>query len=169
MNKKKTISKISEMLAYVLKTTTRRENACLYMSALLFALISDHLDAKPKLVTGTLSIGERLIFSHVPIKPILESGKDFSGIWDGHCWVEVQGIICDPSIFSTIFSSLNKPNLQQLFKQAFNGKPDYLIGSSKKLADMSIFYKKREELKDEDATLLIQSGYETGIFTKKSI
>lgn len=111
----------------------------------------------------------RLIFSHVPIKPILESGKDFSGIWDGHCWVEVQGIICDPSIFSTIFSSLNKPNLQQLFKQAFNGKPDYLIGSSKKLADMSIFYKKREELKDEDATLLIQSGYETGIFTKKSI
>lgn len=32
---------------------------------------------------------------------------------------------------------------------------------------MSIFYKKREELKDEDATLLIQSGYKTSIFTKK--
>ncbi|EBK4232657.1 hypothetical protein DLP89_23625, partial [Salmonella enterica] len=64
---------------------------------------------------------------------------------------------------------LKKPNLQQLFKQAFNGKPDYLIGSSKKFADMSIFYKKREELKDEDVTLLIQSGYKTSIFTKKSI
>ncbi|EAS1081392.1 hypothetical protein FCF62_22975 [Salmonella enterica] len=90
---KKTISKNSEMLAYVLNTTTRRENASLYMSVLLFALIRDQLDAKPKLVTGTLSIGERLIFSHVPIKPILNSGKDFSGIWDGHCRVEVQGII----------------------------------------------------------------------------
>ena len=69
------------------------------MSALLFAQINDNLPVTPRFVTGSLTLNNRLIFSHDPILPALSSAHDLSALWNGHAWVEIENLIFDSSIF----------------------------------------------------------------------
>lgn len=160
------IQQINDYMINVLEAITQKERTCLYMGALLFAQIHDNLNVKPRFVTGTLTVSKRQVFSHAPIKPLLASGKDFLGQWDGHAWVEVEGVICDPSIFWTIYSSETAPDLQKLIEKTFKGKHDYLIGSRTKLEKIGVFYKEYEELSNANATLLINSGLQAGFIAE---
>ncbi|MBV6819930.1 hypothetical protein KWG64_18460 [Rahnella sp. PD12R] len=159
---KENIQIINELVINVLDSSTKKEGTCLYMGALLFAQINDNLKIKSKLVVGTLTVSNKLVFSHKPIQPLLKSEKDFSGKWDGHAWVEVEGIIIDPSVFWTINSPEVSPDFRKLFEKTFKGTPDYLIGSRVNLEKIGVFYKQHEELSDADATLLIKSGLQAG-------
>ncbi|MFS7244243.1 hypothetical protein AB6880_00835 [Rahnella inusitata] len=74
--------------------------------------------------------------------------------------------IFDAPIFWTIYSSKTPEELQSLFNRAFNGKHDYLIGTRTLLEKSGVFYKAFEELSDCDVTILINSGFNTGIFDR---
>ncbi|BEO32545.1 hypothetical protein SMQE01_13100 [Serratia marcescens] len=163
---KEQIKQINEIMKEVLGITNKKEGVCLYMGALLFAQIHDNFELKPRFVTGSLTLYDRLVFAHKPIKPVFSAGSDFSGIWDGHAWVEVDDYIFDASIFWTIYSSNTPEELQSLFNLAFNGKRDYLIGSRTLLEKSGVVYKAFEELSDGDATILINSGFNAGIFDR---
>lgn len=163
---KEQISQIQELMNEVLLITTKKDGACLYMGALLFALMHDNLKLKPRFVAGSLTLCDRLVFEHKPIKPVLSAGTDFSGDWDGHAWVEVGDYIFDASIFWTIYSSKTPEELQFLFISVFDGKHDYLIGSRALLEKSGVVYKAFEELSDGDASILINSGCAAGIFDR---
>ncbi|PIF06857.1 hypothetical protein [Candidatus Pantoea floridensis] len=160
------IQQINEIMKEVLAITNKKEGVCLYMGALLFAQIHDHFDLKPRFVTGSLTLYDKLVFAHKPIKPVFSGGSDFSGLWDGHAWVEVDNYIFDASIFWTIYSSKIPLELQSLFNYAFDGKHDYLIGSRTFLEKSGVVYKVFEELSDSDANILINSGFNAGIFDR---
>jgi hypothetical protein len=162
MEMKEFIEEVQMIMSGVIDISTHKNGACLYMGALLFANINDRFPVKARFVTGSLTVNNRLIFSHEPIKPVLNSGMDFSGQWNGHAWVEVDGYIFDPSIFFTIYSPTTAKELQALFKTTFKCK--YLLEPAIKLERKCIFYKEYEELADADATVLINSGLKLGFF-----
>ncbi|MCA8601948.1 hypothetical protein [Escherichia coli] len=160
------IQQIQEMMIDLLEKTNKKESACLYMTALLCAVIQDNLSVTPRFVTGSLTLNKRLVFSHEPIRSILISGRDFSGDWDGHSWVEIEDYIFDPSIFWTIYSQSTPQDLQTEFENAFNGKYSFLIGSRTELEKLGVIYKIDEELSNDAISTLINSGCVAGFFDK---
>ncbi|EAR5551183.1 hypothetical protein PJ305_004401 [Salmonella enterica] len=160
------LQQIQERMIDLFETTNKKEGACLYMAALLCAVIQDNLPVTPKFVTGSLTLKKRLVFSHEPIRPVLISGHDFSGRWDGHSWVEVEDYIFDPSIFWTIYSQSTPQDLQTEFENTFNGKYSFLIGSRTELEKLGVVYKVYEELSNDDISILINSGCVAGFFDK---
>lgn len=166
MHTREYLQEIQGMMIYLLGKTNKKEGACLYMGALLYAAIQDNLPVTPRFVTGSLTLKKRLVFSHEPIQSVLISGRDFSGRWDGHSWVEVEDYIFDPSIFWTIYSQSTPQDLQTEFENTFNGKHSFLIGSRTKLEKLGVIYKVYEELSNADITILINSGCVAGFFDK---
>lgn len=159
---KEDIKSINDIIQFVMGKSCRIDNTCLYSSALLYSLVKDNTHLNPKLVAGSLKLNDGIIFSNDPILPVISSGQDFSGNWNGHAWVEVDELILDASIFMTIKSKSTPHTLQQKFDKIFKGKPDYLIGSRSLLEQSGLFYKSHEEFSNFDATVLLNSGYKAG-------
>ncbi|HEH9441916.1 TPA: hypothetical protein SIA39_003987 [Aeromonas sobria] len=136
--------------------------SCLYMSAILAAMMHDHLSVETRFVTGSLSIAGCKVFSHQPIKQMLTKNSDLIGLWDGHAWVEVDDLIFDLSIFRTVFSTAVSPRIQNLFESRFIRGTAYLIGQKHKLEEIGIDYTSLEILSDDDATKFIQSADRMG-------
>lgn len=134
------------------------DGSCLYMSALLAAMITDHLPREARFVTGSLEVAGSTIFSHTPIKPKLTQNSHVIKQWDGHAWVELDDFIFDLSIFRTIFSRASPPRIQSLFEARFHRDTAYLVGQKCKLIEKEMEYTALEQLSDDDATTLIQNA-----------
>ncbi|HIF9066903.1 TPA: hypothetical protein ACX6Q5_002497 [Photobacterium damselae] len=152
---------VKEVL-YMAETITQNfkplDGSCLYMSAMLAAIMNDHLHVEARFMTGSLSVAETKIFSHQPIKPILSQMKGVVGEWDGHAWVEVDDLIIDLSLFRTVFSQIASPRIQSLFEARFDRGTTYLVGQKQKLIKMGVEYAPLELLSDDDATIFIQNA-----------
>jgi len=136
------------------------------MSALLAGTISDTTDIEFQVVTGSMSASGKSIFKHTPIKESLSSGKDVNlPVWDGHCWVKLKGdIICDPSLFKTIFSPLASENIKSIFRQHFKETTLYLIGQPHRLADKHIYYEEKEILQTKEIDFIIGNIQRLGLW-----
>lgn len=134
------------------------DGSCLYMSALLAAMINDNLPVETRFVTGSLTVAGSTIFSHTPIKPKLTQNLHVIEQWDGHAWVELDDFIFDLSIFRTVFSRASPPRIQSLFEARFHRDTAYLVGQKCKLIEMEMKYTALEQLSDVEATTLIQSA-----------
>lgn len=139
------------------------DGSCLYMSAILAAMINDHLPVATRFVTGSLSVAGSKIFAHQPIKPKLNQKSGLIAQWDGHAWVEVDDLIFDLSIFRTVFSTAASPHIQTLFEERFDRGTAYLIGQNHKLIEMGVEYTSLELLSDDDATIFIQNADRIGL------
>ena len=155
--------KIADMAEMIIEKFKPTHGACLYMSALLVAMINDHLTTKAKFVTGTLNVGGITIFSHSPLKEILSSNENYISDWDGHAWVSVPGFIIDLSIFQTIYSEKTPNRIQNAFSSRLDRHPKYLIGQESKLVKTGIIYKELEVLNDDHATLFIENADRLGL------
>lgn len=156
---------INEIVGFgkaILENMPAVHGACLYISAMLVAMINDNTDLKAKLVTGSLAVKGTTIFSHSPITKLLSSGSDSMSSWDGHSWVNVSDIIFDFSVFRTVYSEITPNDIQQVFNETF-GQISYLIGQNNKLEEMQVIYTQLEELTDADVTALIQSADHIGL------
>jgi hypothetical protein len=156
------ITKIVESGKVILEKTPPVHGACLYISAMLVAMINNGSDLNAKLVTGSLAVKDKIIFSHSPITKLLSSGNDSISSWDGHSWVSVSGIIFDFSVFRTVYSKITPSDIQQLFNETF-GQIAYLVGQKNKLDEMQVIYTHAEELTDSHVTTLIQSANHIGL------
>ncbi|MDW1916592.1 hypothetical protein [Vibrio sp. Vb0349] len=135
---------------------------CLYISALLVAMINDHTELNAKLVTGSLVVEDTTIFSHSNIAGTFVTDNDVLSNWNGHAWVSISGIIFDFSIFRTIYSGQTPKAISDMFLRIF-GDLSYLVGQPKKLSEMGVVYEQREELTDANVTALIQSADRLGL------
>lgn len=157
-----TQSELIENALYISEEITQKfkpiNGSCLYMSALLVAIITDHLSRDARFVTGSLEVSGSTIFSHTPIKPKLTQNLHVIEQWDGHAWVELDDFIFDLSIFRTVFSRASPPRIQSLFEARFHRDTAYLVGQKCKLIEMEMKYTALEQLSDVEATTLIQSA-----------
>ncbi len=156
------ISEIVENGRVILERMPPIHGGCLYISALLVAMINDNTELDAKLVTGSLVVKDKTIFSHSDIGGVFSTGNDGLSSWDGHAWVSISGIIFDFSIFRTIYSEQTPKIISDTFLNLF-GDISYLVGQSNKLNEMGVVYKQCEELTDSNVTSLIQSADRLGL------
>lgn len=157
------IYEIAEMAEIIVEKFSPVPGACLYMSALMTAMINDHLHIEAKFVTGSLSVDNVKIFSHSPLKENISLPENYTASWNGHAWVCVPGFIIDLSIFQTIYSKATPGRIQQIFSNRFGHNINYLIGQESKLIKMGVCYTELEFLNDDHATLFIQNAHLLGL------
>ncbi|QFT12987.1 hypothetical protein [Vibrio sp. THAF190c] len=162
-----TRSELVQEVLYMAENITQSfkpvDGSCLYMSAMLAAMMNDHLPVDTRFVTGSLSVAESKIFDHQPIKQILSQKEGVISEWDGHAWVEVDDLIIDLSLFRTVFSKAASPRIQSLFEARFERSSAYLVGQKHKLIEMGVVYTPLELLSDDDATIFIQNAGRMGL------
>ncbi|AGR00055.1 hypothetical protein MW374_004521 [Vibrio parahaemolyticus] len=162
-----TRSELVQEVLYMAENITQNfkpvDGSCLYMSAMLVAMMNDHLPVEIRFVTGSLSVAESKIFALQPIKPILSQKEGVIGKWDGHVWVEVDDLIIDLSLFRTVFSKAASPRIHSLFEARFERGTAYLVGQKHKLLEMGVVYTALELLSDDDATIFIQNAGRMGL------
>ena len=162
-----TRSELVEEVLFMAENITQNfepvDGSCLYMSAMLAAMMNDHLPVEIRFVTGSLSVADSKIFDHHPIKPTLNQKTGVIGQWDGHAWVEVDDLIIDLSLFRTVFSKAASPRIQSIFEARFDRGTAYLIGQKHKLIEMGVEYTPFERLSDDNATIFIQNAVRLGL------
>lgn len=94
---------LTEAIGEVLTKIPANAFNCAMLSGMLGAIINDHSSIPVSVVSGHLDYSSKRIF-HCD-KPISYSTekKEINEIWNGHCWVEINNLIIDISIFRTIY------------------------------------------------------------------
>ena len=163
MTQNELVNEVLHIAAKITHNFKAVDGSCLYMSAMLAAMMNDHLPVDTRFVTGSLTVAGVKIFTHQPIKPTLSRKADIIRKWDGHAWVEVDDLIIDLSIFRTVFSEAASTRIQSLFEERFERGTAYLIGQKHKLIEMGMEYTPLELLSDDDATTFIQNASRMGL------
>jgi len=89
--------------------------ACAMLSAMWAVYLNDNYNIPAQAVAGDLKIGRATIFKCKKNLPEPTMNEHFiSNIWDGHCWIEVDGFIGDLSIFRTAYS-IQEPSVLKNF------------------------------------------------------
>ena len=76
---------------------------CAILSALLGAIIQDNSNIPVVVIAGHFDYFDRRIFNCKGPIPYTVNKTLIKEIWDGHCWIELGGIIIDISIFRTVY------------------------------------------------------------------
>jgi hypothetical protein len=79
---------------------------CALLSALVTAHVRDHSNIPIALIGGDLNYKGLPLFKHSENLNLKAANKNIvNGEFDGHFWVEIAGLIIDPSIFRTLYSN----------------------------------------------------------------
>jgi hypothetical protein len=113
---------------------------CVMLSGLLGAIINDHSNIPAAVITGHLDYSTKRIFNCKDPIPFSADKKYIFGIWDGHCWVELNNKIIDISIFRTIYYSKVPTIPYHEIIQKFGKGRGALIGSSNELENLNLIY-----------------------------
>lgn len=96
---------LSEAASRTLASIPPTFGSCVMVSAALAAALEVYYSIPAIVVAGDLKINGFDVFkckNNIPM-PTREE-RTTSETWDGHCWVETDGIICDLSIFRTAYA-----------------------------------------------------------------
>lgn len=152
-----------EIIRSILTAIPYRPFLCLPMSATLYAILKDNHNVDAKIVTGDLLYNNDYIFKHD--FSILNAKNNTYQEWSGHAWVEIEDLICDLSIFRTIYSDkFTKPCKQALIKYFGEGR-GCLVASQQQLSSCGLTYNAVEYLADDLATGIIQ-GFDSLLKTR---
>jgi len=106
---------LGEAARRMLNTVPPSFGACVMISAGLVAALNVHYSIPAVAILGDLKIDGVDVFKckgNIPVPSY--DGEIVTGQWDGHCWVEVGGVICDLSIFRSAYAT-TKPSLLKQF------------------------------------------------------
>lgn len=122
---------------------------CLYLSAILANEINTKTKLEAKVAVGSFGLFEKLIFVYHPINDVIDialnSNETKTLNCDGHAWVEVKGLIIDPSIVSSFSVAYPGAIIDNILKDASNGE-EFLFDSSHNLSKKGLRYFKEDEL-----------------------
>jgi hypothetical protein len=142
------------IITEILRNTPYRPFLCLPLSALLYVILKDKHNIKSNLVTGSLSFKDEIIFKQD--FSIANADKDRLQYWRGHAWVEIEDMICDLSIFRTLYSSeFTKQCKDELIKTFGEGR-GCLIATRYEMLEMGFNYQAIDHLEDKMATGIIK-------------
>ena len=114
------IDVLSEPVQSTLASVPPTFGSCVMISTGLAAALQTHYSIPAIVVLGTLSINGSSVFEckeNIPLSNDKETIKESN--WDGHCWVEIDGIICDLSIFRSAYRVSNKSVLNSYIRSNF--------------------------------------------------
>jgi hypothetical protein len=101
----------SEPVKRMLASVPPSFGSCVMMSAGFVSILESEYSIPAIAVLGDLNIDGLSIFK---CKNNIAKGNQKNEVitqnWDGHCWVEVDGVICDLSIFRTAYR-INHPSV----------------------------------------------------------
>ncbi len=145
---------IKKAVLDILKNLPHRPFLCLPMSATLYAILKDNYGIYSKLVTGDLYFKDQIIFKQD--FSISKAKPNILQYWSGHSWVEIENLICDLSIFRTLYSDkFTKPCKAELIKEFGVGR-GCLIATKEAMKQSGLQYNGIDCLEDYMATAIIE-------------
>lgn len=132
---------------------------CVIMSAYLCALLTDEYKLPAVTVAGELIISgipafQTDVMIQQPNQPdiILDD-------WQGHCWVEIGGLICDVSICRTADLSPDGSNLKAFIHSKFGIGKGLIAFPVQNAVEQDMIYTPKEVLSDDIITAIIKSYF----------
>lgn len=100
-----TVEKLADTVRKTLNSIPLSFGSCVMISSGLVAALEVEHDISAVAVVGDLKVNGLNIFKCKKNVP-MPTGNDeiIQETWDGHCWVEINGIICDLSIFRSAYA-----------------------------------------------------------------
>lgn len=138
----------------VLEHMPYRPFLCLPMSATLYAVLKDNHNVNARIATGNLSYKGEQIFKQD--FSITKAQDNIFQEWSGHAWVEFDGLICDLSVFRTVYSDKFTKPCKADFIRFFGEGRGCLIASPSIMQTFGLTYQPVEYLSDEMATGIIR-------------
>ena len=132
---------------------------CVIMSAYLCALLTDEHKLPAVIVAGDLSISGISAFQtdiriQQPNQPDIILND-----WQGHCWVELGGLICDVSICRTADLSPDISNLRAFIHSNFGQGKGLIAIPVQNAIEQGMIYNPKEVFSDDIVTAIIKSHF----------
>lgn len=115
LNANFTDSKLVDTVRKTLNTIPPSFGACVMISAGLVAALEVVHGISAVAIAGDLKVNGHHIFKcNKNISIPTQNDEIIQETWDGHCWVEVNGTICDLSIFRSAYE-IQRPSILKTF------------------------------------------------------
>jgi hypothetical protein len=124
------------------------------MSAVWAAILRDRYDIPAFAVAGDLIIDGRSIFVSERNVPDGTEQID-SGVWDGHCWVQIDDKICDASIFRTARTRPDGSYLKAFIDEKFGLQRGLMVIPEAELERIGMRYVPKYVLNETQITALM--------------
>ena len=124
----------------VLKNIPLKAFNCATLSALLGAIIQDNSNIPVAVIAGHFDYYDRRIFNCKRPIPYSINKKLINEIWDGHCWVELSGLIIDISIFRTVYFGDVPPLFREKIIKAYGENHGMILASPMKFIEAGFNY-----------------------------
>ena len=131
---------LKEAVNEVLRKMPANAFNCAMLSGLLGAIINDHSNIPVSVISGHLDYSSKRIFNCYKPIPFSTDKKEINEIWDGHCWVELNNLIVDISIFRTIYYGNVPRDLHDNIVYRFGEGRGALVGTPHEIQKMDFAY-----------------------------
>lgn len=129
--------------------------SCVMLSGALVAALAAHYSIPAIAVIGDLSIQGHKIFKCNGNIPLPQNNDEILNTsWDGHCWVEIGGVICDLSIFRSAYNT-RKPSILKNYISSHYGEGKGAILSPPELLLPDMEYEPKYVLTDKHLEAII--------------
>ena len=159
---------LKEAAIEVLKIVPANAFNCAMLSGLLGAIISDHSNIPVAVITGHLDYSSRRLFNCSRPFPYSTDKKEINEVWDGHCWVELNNLIIDISIFRTIYYGQAPVDLYNEIMTKFGEGRGALLCSANEMMNQGFNYIPCYSLTNDQISGLVP-GAQTIIQNKKEV
>ena len=134
------VSFLKEAINGVLSIMPTDAFSCATLSGLLGAYINDHSNIPVSVISGHLDYSSKRIFNCYKPIPYSTDKEEINEIWDGHCWVELNNLIVDISIFRTIYYGQVPRDLHENIVNKFGKGRGALVGTIRDIQKNDFVY-----------------------------
>ena len=124
---------LNDPIQQILASVKPEFGSCVMLSDALALYLSSQYSVPAIAVVGDLNLFGKPVFKCNGNIPTPKNNEIIKQNWDGHCWVEIGGVVCDISIFRSAYNTNRPSRLKQFITSEFGeGKgaiispPEYL-------------------------------------------
>lgn len=134
---------------------------CALLSALITANVRDNSNIPIALIGGDFNYKEFSLFKHSDNLNLKAANKNvINETFDGHFWIEIAGLIIDPSIFRTLYSNRVPEILKKEIEVRFGKGKGCIIATPEEMVKKHDFeYIPKYSLSDNTITGLIKGFF----------
>ncbi len=148
---------LAESAKNIMQNVPPAFGSCAMLSAAWVATLNDKYNIPAVAVAGGLKIGEKNIFKCKKNIPEFNGTKrQVIDNWDGHCWIEVDGLIGDLSIFRTAYSIKGNSVLKNHIITNFGHGRGALLSPNEELISHNMKYNPKYILKENQINALLK-------------
>ena len=143
------VAPITTTAKELLQSVPPASGACAMLSAGWAAYLRHRFSIPAVAVAGDLKIRDHFVFECTENIPVgTGQGMVISKSWGGHCWMEIDGYICDLSIFRTAYTLTGKSRLKSFVEKTFGKGRGALVCQKQELDRIAMNYRPKHVLSD---------------------